>query len=165
MSRRVGLVVVLAVLGAVAVQSSVLGRFRFGSIAPDLLLVVVVLASLRTTPVAAICIGFGAGLLFDSLSADAFGLRALVLTSVAFAAARTKERAKGGPIAASVWIGALSMFGVVLLSVVGTLFGQIELAGGQIMRRIVLVPLLNVGVAFLITPVVERLLRPVRRFV
>lgn len=160
-----GLIVVLAVLGAVAIQSSVLGRFRFGSIAPDLLLVVVVLASLRATPVAAIFIGFGAGLLFDALSADALGLRALVLTSVAFAATRTRERANGGPIAASLWIGALSLFGVLLLSVVGTLFGQIELSGGQIVRRIVLVPVLNVGVAFLMTPVAERLLRPVRRFV
>lgn len=162
-TRRI-LAVALAVFVAIAVQTSVLGRFRLGSIAPDLVLVVVVLIALRLSPSASLLVAFTAGTALDALSADALGLRALAYTAVAFAALRTRERADAGPVAAALWIGGLSLLGVLLLSVVGTLFGQFDMSGGQLVRRIIVVPLLNLVVAFLLIPLIERIQSPTRRF-
>ncbi len=164
MKFRTLLAIAGALVAAVVIQTSVFGRFRLGSVAPDLVMVVVVLASLRLPGTIALVTGFAGGLIMDALSSDALGLRAAVYSAVVFLALRTRERADAGPVAAAVWIGLLSMFGILLLVVLGTLFGQVELAGAQMVRRIILVPLFNLILAFLMIPLIERMQLPQRRF-
>lgn len=165
MKTKRALTVVVALILAIAIQTSVFGRFRVGSIAPDLVLVVVILITLQLAPSPALVVAFLSGATLDALSSDALGLRALAYTAVAYAALRTRDRADAGPVAAAVWIGVLSLFGILLLVVVGTLFGQIDMTGSQLVRRVVVVPLLNLTLAFLLIPLIERVQRPARRFV
>jgi rod shape-determining protein MreD len=101
----------------------------------------------------------------DALSTGALGLRALVYTVVAYVAVRTRDRADLGPISVAAWAGLLSLVGVILLVVLGNVFGQTPLVGGEALRRIILVPVLNFGLALAVAPVTSRLLGsdPLRR--
>ncbi len=153
-----------ALILAVIIQTSVFGRFRIGTVSPDLVMVVLVLATFRLSGTMSLVTAFAGGLILDALSADALGLRALVYSGVVFVALRTRDRADAGPLASAFWIGLLSLFGIVLLVVVGTLFGQVELSGGQVMRRVILVPLFNLLLALVMIPVIERMQSPQRRF-
>jgi len=56
----------------------------------DFLLIAVLLAAVRMRPGAAAVMGFGVGLLIDSLTPSAFGAAALAMSSVAFAASWLK---------------------------------------------------------------------------
>ena len=65
----------------------------------------------------------------DLLGASLIGLRAVVYTTVAYIAIRTRERAELGRVTIAVWAGLLTLLGVVLLLLIGTLFGQAALLG------------------------------------
>lgn len=164
MRSRQAIVISLVLLVAVTVQVSVFGRFRVGSIAPDLVLIALVLTSFRMGPSTALITAFGCGLALDALSSEALGLRAMVYTAVMFAAVRTKERANAGPVATAFWIAALTLGGVLLLGLVGTLFGQLQFSGGQMLARIVVIPLLNLAIGLVLIPAIARLQAPSRRF-
>lgn len=160
---RSGIGVALLLLAAVVVQTTVFGRLNIGGVAPDVVMLVVILLPLRLRPETSLLLGFGVGLTMDALGSGALGLRAFTLTVVAFIAIRTKERADYSPLAAAVWVGVLSLVGVVLLVLVGSLVSQLPLGGGEALRRILLVPLLTFGVALLAWPVLARMIEPVRR--
>jgi hypothetical protein len=57
----------------------------------------------------------------------------------------------------AIWGGLLTFVGVVLLILVGTLFGQISLLGENAASRMILVPLANVAVAGLLAPTFVRI--------
>ena len=115
---------------------------------------------------AAIIFGFTAGLVFDALSSTALGLRAGVYTAVAFIAIRTIDRMDSSPLSVALWVGLLTISGVVLFLLVGTIFGQVTMDMGEAMRRVILVPLYNLVVALLLAPLSTRLLAPARhRFI
>lgn len=155
--------VLLVLLAAVIIQTTFFGRVRLAGLAPDIVMVVVILSTFRLRSETALVMGFAGGLVFDALSSNALGLRALVYTSVAYVAIRTRERADFGPMAVAVWVGLVSLFGIALLLVVGTLFGQFGLSGGEAMRRLILVPLFNLVTALVLSPISVRLLSPGRR--
>jgi hypothetical protein len=76
--------------------------------------------------------------------------------SAAYIAVRTRERADIGRIATALWAGGLTLIGVVVLVLLGTLFGQSMILGEHVVSRLITVPLANMLVAFLIAPVLVR---------
>lgn len=160
---RSGLSIALLLVGAIVMQTTVFGRINVGGIAPDLVMLVVILLPLRLRPETSLLLAFTAGLVLDALGAAALGLRALTLTVVAYIAIRTRDRADYSPLAAAVWVLVLTLVGVLLLITVGTLVSQLPFGGGEALRRILLVPLLTFVVALAAWPVLARLIEPVRR--
>jgi rod shape-determining protein MreD len=160
---RLGLWVIALLFGAIVVETTVFGRLNIGGAAPDLVMLVVILLPFRMKSETTLLLAFTSGLVVDTLSSSALGLRAFTLTVIAFAAIRTRERADYSPLAAAVWVLVLSFAGVVLLWLVGTLTSQLRFGGGEALRQIVLVPLLTFTVALAMWPVLARLIEPVRR--
>jgi rod shape-determining protein MreD len=156
--RRTALVV-LGMVGALVVQTTLFGRVRPGGIAPDIVILAIVLFALRARPETAMLAAFSIGILFDAVAtSSALGLRALAYTTVAFVAARTRDRADLGPVAVAVWVGLMTLVGIATILLVGTLFGQIGMGFGQASRRLLLVPLFNAGIALVLSPFTSRLL-------
>jgi rod shape-determining protein MreD len=142
----------LAVVGLV-LQATLFRRFTW--LVPDLVVLVVILATLSLRAEIALVIGFLSGVLFDvSLASSILGLRALVYTVVAYLAVRTRQRADSGPLAVGIWAGVLSLISVALVVVVGVLFGQSAELGDAMLRRFIEVPITNaVSAALLAIPI------------
>ena len=156
MRGRPALVIGVTILLAVLVQTTLFARLRI--VTPDLVLLIGIFLSLtRIRPEAVLGVAFISGLIVDLLGASLLGLRAVVYTIVAYIAIRTKERAELGRATIAIWAGLLTFVGVVLLILVGTLFGQISLLGANAASRMILVPLANVAVAGLLAPTFVRI--------
>jgi rod shape-determining protein MreD len=121
------------------------------------MLIGILLALTRVRTEAILAIAFLSGLIMDLLGASLIGLRAVVYTTIAFIAIRTKERAELGRVTIAIWSGLLSLLGVVLLLLLGTLFGQVALVGEGGVSVMILVPLANTAVAALAAPTFVRL--------
>ena len=157
MRPRVLILVAVAIVLAVLLQTTLFARLQF--ITPDLvMLVVIMLAMTRIRPEIVLGLAFLSGLIVDLLGSSLLGLRAIVFTSVAFVAIRTRERAEVGRLATALWVGGLSLMGIVLLLLIGTIFGQTSLLGEGTLRLILLVPLANLVIAAVIAPLFARLI-------
>jgi rod shape-determining protein MreD len=121
------------------------------------MLIGILLALTRVRTEAVLGVAFLSGLIMDLLGASLIGLRAVVYTTVAFIAVRTKERAELGRVTIAIWAGVLTLVGVVLLILIGTLFGEVSLLGEDAVSRMILVPLANLAVAGLLAPTFVRL--------
>jgi rod shape-determining protein MreD len=155
MRVRTPAAVFLIILVAVVLQSTLFGRVRL--ITPDLVLLVAILIALtRIKPELVLAIAFSAGLVVDLLGSSLLGLRAIVFMSAAYIALRTRERADIGRIVTALWAGGLTLIGVVLLVLLGTLFGQSTILGEHVLSRLITVPLANMLLAFVIAPVLVR---------
>lgn len=131
---------------------------RTSAFVPDLVMLIVILLALtRVRPEAVLAIGFFAGLAVDLLGSAVLGLRALVFTVVAYLAIRTRDRADIGRIITAFWGGILTFAGVVLLLLIGTLFGQSVLLGDGVTDLLVLVPVANTILTWLFAPMVVRM--------
>jgi len=156
MRGRTALVIGLTIVLAVVVQTTLFGRLRI--VTPDLVLLIgILLALTRVRPEAVLGVAFMSGLIVDLLGASLLGLRAVVYTVIAYIAIRTKERAELGRVTIAIWAGVLTLIGVVLLILIGTLFGQGSLLGESAVSRMILVPLANLAVAGLLAPTFVRL--------
>lgn len=156
MRGRTALVIGLTVVLAVVIQTTLFGRLRV--VTPDLVLLIgILLALTRVRPEAVLGVAFISGLIVDLLGASLLGLRAVVYTVVAYAAIRTRERAELGRVTIAIWAGLLTLVGVVLLILIGTLFGQVSLLGENAVSRMILVPLANLAVAGLVAPTFVRI--------
>lgn len=159
MDVRRSLVVAVAFVAALVVQTTLFGRVRIGGIAPDVVILAVIVYSLRARAEIAMLAAFTVGFLFDAVaSSSALGLRAMAYTTVAFLAVRTRDRADLGPLAVAIWAGVMTLVGVGAIFLVGTLFGQIAMDFGQAARRLMLIPLFNAGIAVLLSPLTTRML-------
>jgi rod shape-determining protein MreD len=157
MRGRTALVIGLSVVVAVVIQTTLFGRLRI--VTPDLVMLIgILLALTRVRTEAVLGVAFISGLIMDLLGASLIGLRAVVYTTVAFIAVRTKERAELGRVTIALWAGVLTLIGVVLLILVGTLFGQVSLLGEDAVSRMILVPLANLAVAALLAPTFVRII-------
>lgn len=146
-----------ALVVAVVAQTTLFSRFEY--VTPDLILLLSILfatTSLRREIV--LVLAFMGGLVIDLLSSTVLGLRAAVFTVIAFIAVRTAHRADIGPVAVALWAGLLTLAGVVLFLVLGTLFGQGGLIATGLGRRLIFVPLTNLVLAFVIAPVLDRMI-------
>lgn len=162
MSSRPLAISLLLVLGAVLVQTTLFARVRPFQVAPDLVLLTV-LATVRHLPgEPGVLVGFTGGLLSDLLGVSPLGLRALVLTVVAFLAVRFRERLETNLPMAIVGVAALTLLGETLFAVVGTLFGRGLLSDALLMRKLMLTTLYNVVLAAAVFPLVSLALEPGR---
>ncbi|MCH8971746.1 MAG: rod shape-determining protein MreD [Acidobacteria bacterium] len=121
------------------------------------MLVVILLALTRIRPEVILGTAFLSGLLVDLLGSSLLGLRAIVFTTVAYVALRTKERAENFRFAVALWAGIITFIGVALLVLIGTLFGQTSLLGANVASRVLVVPLANLILAGLFGPLFVRL--------
>lgn len=155
MRVRTVVAVVLIVAIAIVLQTTLFGRVRV--ITPDLVLLVSTLLALtRIRPELVLGIAFLSGLAVDLLGSSLLGLRAIVFTATAYAAIRTRERADIGRIATAIWAGLLTLFGVVLLVLIGILFGESTILGEHVATRLLTVPVANAILAYLIAPTLVR---------
>lgn len=153
--RTTVVVTVLLVL-AMVLQMSLVRPFPW--LAADLVMVTIVMLGLtRIRREVLLAVAFTTGLAVDLLGSSLTGLTAVVLTIVAFAAGRTRERADLGRIVMAIWAGLLTFLGVVSLVVIGTLFGQTSLLGPDVASRVFLVPLVNLLLAAALGPMLVRL--------
>lgn len=156
MRLRPTLVVFTLLLLAVVLQTTLFSQTEV--VIPDLvMLVVIMLALTRLRSEVVLGIAFLAGLAVDLLGSSVLGLRAIVFTIVAYLAMRTRERADLGRVVIGVWAGLLTFTGVLLLLVIGTLFGQSVLLGDGVIALLILVPLANAVLAAILSPIVVRL--------
>lgn len=140
---------------AIVFQTVVLNRFRIFGATPNLVLVLVILLARWIEPRAALLVGFTSGLVLDLLGSSTLGLRALVLTVVAFVASRIGGNA---PVASVAGVWVISLGAEVLAFVLGTISGQGSLLQAELVSRAVVGPLLNLGLAAILFPVLARLL-------
>ena len=156
MRGRTALIIGLTVLVAVLIQTTLFGRLQV--VTPDLVMLVgILLALTKVRTEAVLAIAFLSGLIMDLLGASLIGLRAVVYTTIAYIAIRTKERAELGRVTIAIWAGLLTLLGVVLLLLLGTLFGQVALVGVRGVSAMILVPLANTALAALLAPTFVRL--------
>ncbi|MFP4073802.1 MAG: rod shape-determining protein MreD [Actinomycetota bacterium] len=157
MRTRSVLVVVLSLLFAVVLQTTLFSQTSVFT--PDLVLLVVVMLCLtKIRPEALLGLAFVAGVTVDLLGSAVLGLRAIVFTLVAYLAIRTRDRADIGRIITGLWAGLLTLAGVVLVILVGTLFGQTVLLGEGVVDRLFLVPIANMILAWIFAPSFVRLI-------
>ncbi len=157
MTLRTSTLVTLVILLAVVIQTTLFARLEF--VTPDLvMLVTIMLAITRIRPEAVLGLAFISGLAIDLLGSSVLGLRAIVFTTVAYVAIRTRERAEVGRLPTALWVGGLSLVGVVLLVLIGTIFGQTSLLGEGTLTHVLVVPLVNMAIAALIAPSFVRLI-------
>ena len=151
-----GLIIAVILLVLVVIQTSLFGQIRF--IAPDLMMLASILLALtRFRSEWVLGIAFLSGLAVDLLDSSVLGLRAVVFTIAASIALRTRDRAEIGRPATALWAGVISLIGVVLLVVIGTLFGQSTLLGPEVFDRVLVVPIANMLLAAMFAPVFVRL--------
>lgn len=156
MRLRKVLVVVFVILAAIVIQTTLFGRVRV--VTPDLVMLVSILFALtRLRTEVVLGLAFVSGLVIDLLGSSLLGLRAIVFTVVAYLAIRTRERAEIGRLATALWVGVLTFVGVVLLVLIGTLFGEAILLGDGALGQLLLVPLTNMVIAALLAPTFVRL--------
>lgn len=157
MRLRTVLTVGLLLLVALVLQTTLFSQIEVFT--PDLvMLVVIVLGLTKIRPELVLAIGFVSGLAVDLLGTAVLGLRAMVFTVVAFLALRTRERADIGRFVTALWAGLITLAGIVLLILVGTLFGQTVLLGEGVVDRLVFVPIANLIVAWIFAPLFVRII-------
>lgn len=147
----------------VLLQTTFFRNVRPFGVAPDMVMLAVILAARWLPAEQALVYGFTAGIIMDLLGTTPLGLRALVLTVVAYLIVRFRDWVEASPVATLLAVAGFSAVGVGLLMVVGTLFGQATLAEANVLRRFLLVPLWNTVLALGLAPLMTSLLNPVRR--
>jgi len=147
----------LSLVVAVVLQTTLFVRFRIFT--PDLVLLLSILFAITDMRREGVLVmAFTGGLIVDLLSSNLLGLRAAVFSVIAYLAVRTVHRVDIGPVAVAIWAGLLTLVGVVLFLLLGTLFGQGGLVATDLGRRLVFVPLSNLVVSFAVAPLLNRLI-------
>jgi len=155
MRTRTIITVTLLLLVAIVLQTTLFSQNELFT--PDLVMLVVIMLCLtKIRPELLLGVAFVAGLSVDLLGSAVLGLRAIVFTIVAYLALRTRERADIGRIITGLWAGLLTLVGVVLLVLIGTLFGQTVLLGEGVVELLVLVPIANLILALIFAPLLVR---------
>jgi len=156
-SRRIG-ISLLAVGVAVIIQTTLLARLPVFGVVPDLVLLTVIASARRLDSEPAVVLGFTAGLIIDLLGSAPLGLRAMVLTIVAYITVRTRDRFEVSIPTIGVAVWGIALSGTVLLAIVGTLFGERILSDPLVLRQILLGPVYDVILAAAVLPLMTRIL-------
>jgi rod shape-determining protein MreD len=156
MRLRSAITVGVLLIVAVVLQTTLFSQTSVFT--PSLVLLMVIMLSLtKIRPELILGLAFVSGLAVDLLGSAVLGLRAIVFTLVAYLALRTRERADVGRVVAGLWAGLLTLAGVVLVILVGTLFGQTVLLGEGVLDQLFLVPIANAILAWIFAPLFVRL--------
>lgn len=158
--RRVGLALVF-VTAAVVLQTTVFvsGRIYPFGYAPIPVIVVVLASSRYLEPETSVALGFTGGLLMDLLGGEWLGLWAGALTTVAFLGLRLVDSADDSNVSLALGVGALSVLGIGLFVLTGTLFGLQLLSRSNVALLIVVPSLYNVMIALPILAMTKRLMK------
>ena len=151
--RPIGISLVFVVL-AVLVQTTLFNTVRPFGVGPDLVMLMVIACARWMDPEPGVLLGFTAGVLIDLFGTAPLGLQGLAYTLVAFITVRTRDRFDYSAPSTGLAIGLLTLVGVVLVAVVGTLFGEGTLGSPDILRAFILVPLYNIGLGLIVLPMV-----------
>lgn len=144
-------VLVLSLLTALLIQSSVLARISFLHAKPDLVLVVVVCFALADGPAVGMGAGFGAGLLSDLLGTHTLGLLALVLCVVGYAAGVIRSYFdRLATFTPMLVVGGLTAAAVLLYAGLASLLGERGVAAERVLESLLLTSTYDV----LLTPFV-----------
>lgn len=155
MRVRSAIVIALLIVVALVLQTTLFSQTSIFT--PSLVLLIVIMLGLtKIRPETVLALAFVSGLAVDLLGSAVLGLRALVFTLVAYLALRTRERADIGRIITGIWAGLLTLAGVVLVILVGTLFGQTVLLGEGVVEQLLLVPISNMILAWMFAPLFVR---------
>lgn len=150
-TRAIGLSLLLAAI-AVLLQTTFFAQVRIFEVAPDLVMLTVIALARRLDAEPAVLLGFTSGLAIDLLGSSPLGLRALVLTLIAYAAVRMRDRFDINVLATGIAVLLLSVLGVVLVVVIGTLFGEASFRDPNVFRKILLIPVYNLVLGIGILP-------------
>jgi rod shape-determining protein MreD len=148
---RVALLVGILIL-AVALQTTLFGRVRPFDAAPAFVMLVVIAYSRYMRAEYALLMGFGAGLLQDLLAETPLGLWAMVMSTVAFAVVRFRDRVEDDFGLLAPFVLVITIGGLTLFSVLGTIFGEKTLADAGVIKKILLPGVYNVVLSPLIIP-------------
>ena len=95
--------------------------------------------------------------LYNPGSGIQFMVNSLGWTDFKFALTTDRQNAIWAIIITGIWAGLLTFTGVVLLVLIGTLFGQTVLLGEGVVERLVLVPIANLILALIFAPMFVRI--------
>lgn len=142
--------VAVLILASAFAQLSVVGSGDVAGVAPDLLLVVLVLAAWHRGAIAGAWAGFVGGLVIDTVTLGQLGVTSLLLTLVGYWAGRYAEttgrgRAYAPYLAVLVLTIAFGVAGLALNALLGETVDT-----GHVFRPLVPAALLNVGLALLV---------------
>jgi rod shape-determining protein MreD len=160
--RRSVATVVIVIIAA-ALQTTMFATVRPFDAAPALVLLVVIAFARHVPAEAALLLGFGAGLLQDLLAESALGLWALVFTTVAYAVIRFRDRLEDDFSLLGPFVFGLTVGGLALFSVLGTIFGEKTLADVGLIKKILLPSLYNMILAAIVLPFATWVLGATRR--
>jgi rod shape-determining protein MreD len=160
--RQVTLAMV-AVVVAVVVQTTLFARVRPFDVAPDIVILTIVACARYIEPEPAVLLGFTGGLFLDLFGTAPLGLQALAFTLVALVAVRTRDRYAYNVVGIGVAVGLLTLLGILLVAIIGTLFGTGRLSDPDILRTLALVPAYNMVLGLAVLPIVGALIGDTRR--
>lgn len=161
-TRAIGLSLLVAAI-AVLLQTTLFAQVRLFDVAPDLVMLTVIAVARRLDAEPAVLLGFTSGLAIDLLGSSPLGLRALVLTLIAYATVRTRDRFDINIVATGIAVVLLSLLGVALVVVIGTLFGEATFRDPNVFRKILLVPVYNLVLGVVVLPLVTLVVAGRRR--
>lgn len=155
-----GCLVVLAVLVALVVQTTIFPHFAWHGIVPDLVLLVVVAAGLVRGSQYGLVVGFGAGVLLDlAPPADhVAGRWALALMLVGYVAGRVRSDAHAPVGTALVTVAACSFLGASVFAFSGLLLDDASAGIPDLLQVVLAAVVWNVVVAAFVLPPVTRAL-------
>ena len=153
----------LAATIAVLLQTTLFAQVRLFDVAPDLVMLTVIAVARRLDAEPAVLLGFTSGLAVDLLGSSPLGLWALVLTLIAYATVRTRDRFDINIVATGIAVALLSLLGVALVVVIGTLFGEASFRDPNVFRKILLVPVYNLLLGMVALPLVTLVVAGRRR--
>ena len=161
-TRAIGLSLLAAAL-AVLLQTTLFAQVRLFDVAPDLVMLTVIAVARRLDAEPAVLLGFTSGLAMDLLGSSPLGLRALVLTLIAYATVQTRDRFDINVVATGIAVALLSLLGVALVVVIGTLFGEASFRDPNVFRKILLVPVYNLVLGVVLLPLLTLIVAGRRR--
>ena len=152
-ARPIALSLVFVVM-AVLIQTTLFNSVRPFGASPDLVLLTVIACARWMEPEPGVLLGFTGGVMIDLFGSAPLGLQGLAFTLVAYITVRTRDRFDYSALATGLAVGLLSLIGVVLVAVVGTLFGQGTLGSPDILKTFMLVPAYNIILGLVVLPMV-----------
>ena len=152
-ARPIALSLVFVVM-AVLIQTTLFNSVRPFGASPDLVLLTVIACARWMEPEPGVLLGFTCGVMIDLFGSAPLGLQGLAFTLVAYITVRTRDRFDYSALATGLAVGLLSLIGVVLVAVVGTLFGQGTLGSPDILKTFMLVPAYNIILGLVVLPMV-----------
>lgn len=151
--RSITLSLVFVVL-AVLIQTTLFNTIRPFGVSPDVVMLTIIACARWMEPEPGVLLGFTGGLAIDLFGSAPLGLQALAFTLVAYVTVRTRDRFDYSAPSTGIAVGFLSLLGVLIVAVVGTLFGQGTLGSPTILKTLFLVPVFNIVVGLAVLPMV-----------